>query len=63
MNEPKRPLQDEAERRSDWRGDEDRPEPEAAGHTLPASEDDDETQGGNAHEEPVSHPGTIPPPD
>ncbi len=62
MNEPKRTLQDEAERRSEWRGDEDAPQPEANGHTLPASEEGADLIG-DIPEQPLSHPGTIPPPD
>jgi hypothetical protein len=54
------PLQAEAARRKDWRGDESA-EPDAArsGHTPPASE------GGSAHEGSGKSPapGTLSPPD
>ena len=61
-----RVLKDEAEARKEWRGDEARaPKPESRGHTLPASEDEDEKMGGGADsgEAPVGPPGAVPPPD
>jgi hypothetical protein len=58
------PLKDEAAARSEWRGEELRPKPEAPGHTLPASEDDDERMGsGGGGDAPTGPPGTIRPPD
>ena len=56
-----RPLKDEAKARQEWRGD-DPPAPSAPGHTLPASEDGDET-GPDDERGSTGHPGTIPPPD
>ena len=61
-----RVLKDEAKARKEWRGDEaEAPRPESRGHTLPASEDEDERMGGGAGagEAPVGPPGTVPPPD
>ena len=60
-------LKDEAKARKDWRGEEEReiPKPEADGHTLPASEDQDERFGGGSStgQEQVGPPGTQSPPD
>ena len=60
-------LKDEAAARKDWRGEEsDAPKPESRGHSLPASEDEDEKMGGggaSSGEAPVGPPGTVPPPD
>lgn len=54
------PLKDEAAKRGEWRGDErERPRPEAPGHSLPASEDEDERLGGG----PGAPGPTITPPD
>ena len=56
------PLKDEAAAREEWRGSEPPAKPEASGHTLPASEDQDEEAGGGADAQanPLS---TIRPPD
>ena len=59
-------LKDEAAARKEWRGDEsEAPKPETRGHSLPASEDEDEKMGGggSSGEAPVGPPGTIRPPD
>ena len=58
-------LKDEAAAREEWRGKErEAPKPETGGHTLPASEDRDETPGGgDSGEAKVGPPGTAPPPD
>ena len=59
-------LKDEAAARKEWRGGESQaPKPEGSGHSLPASEDEDEKMGGAAGsgEAPVGPPGTISPPD
>lgn len=58
-------LKDEAAARKDWRGgDGEAPKPETRGHTLPASEDEDETMGdGGAGDAQVGPPGTQSPPD
>ena len=58
------PLKDEAAARAEWRGEEPAPKPEGSGHTLPASEDEDERMGsGGRGEAPTGPPGTIRPPD
>lgn len=41
-DERNEPLKDESRARPDWRGEEAPPRPEAPGHSLPASEDQDE---------------------
>jgi hypothetical protein len=64
MDEPDQPLKDEAAARKKWRGDDEQPKPEAAGHTRPASEDEDERMGsGSGGDAPTGPPGTIRPPD
>lgn len=65
MNEDKdQPLKDEAAARKDWRGDEEDEAPRAPGHSLPASEDQDERMGsGGGGDAPSGPPGTIRPPD
>ena len=64
QDDPDEPLKDEAAARKNWRGEEPAPRPEAPGHTLPASEDEDERMGGGAGgEAPTGPPGTIRPPD
>ncbi|HEY0625604.1 MAG TPA: hypothetical protein VGD10_02610 [Allosphingosinicella sp.] len=64
-NNPERPLADEAAKRREWRGDgADAPKPEAEGHTLPASEDDDERMKGRGGQIGAAPPlSTISPPD
>ncbi len=58
------PLKDEAAAREKWRGTEEAPKPEAPGHTLPASEDEDERMGsGGGGDAQAGPPGTIRPPD
>ena len=59
------PLKAEAAARKDWRGEEDGEKPQASGHTLPASEDQDERAGSGAGggDAPTGPPGTIRPPD
>jgi hypothetical protein len=59
----KRPLQDEAAAREEWRGSDEPARPE--GGSLPASEDEDERMGGGAGGDtaPTGPPGTIRPPD
>ena len=57
------PLKAEAAARKDWRGSEPEPKPEAPGHTLPASEDQDERAGGGVGDARPGSPGTIRPPD
>ena len=58
------PLKDEAAARKEWRGEEPPPKPEGSGHTLPASEDEDERMGsGGEGDAPTGPPGTIRPPD
>jgi hypothetical protein len=61
-NDPQHPLQNEAAARKKWRGEDEGPVPSAPGHTLPASEDQDERMesGGDSGSGP---PGTIRPPD
>ena len=58
-----RPLQDEAEKRKDWRGEEStRPRPDghgSKGHELPASEDEDEREKGSG----AGPAAVAPPPD
>jgi hypothetical protein len=62
--DPDQPLKDEAAARGEWRGDGPPPKPEGSGHTLPASEDEDERMGsGGEVDAPTGPPGTIPPPD
>ncbi|MFN3388855.1 MAG: hypothetical protein ACK40O_07960 [Allosphingosinicella sp.] len=58
-------LRDEAKARKDWRGEEgEAPKPETSGHSLPASEDRDETMAaGDSGQSKVGPPGTVPPPD
>lgn len=54
------PLQAEAARRKDWRGDESAaPEAERSGHTPPASESGSADEGSGKGQA----PRTIPPPD
>ena len=53
------PLQAEAAKREEWRGEEISVDPEASGHTPPASEHDDAKE---AHGEGQA-PRTISPPD
>lgn len=48
--------------RRDWH-DDNPATPAPGGHTLPASEDEDEALGRGGEEEGVGHPGTMPPPD
>jgi hypothetical protein len=63
-DDPDQPLKDEAAARKEWRGEEPPARPEAPGHTLPASEDEDERSGGGGSgEAPTGPPGTIRPPD
>jgi hypothetical protein len=63
MGRQDEPLKDEAARREEWRRGETRlGSSDAAEHTLPASEDDDETLGGEGGDA-VAHPRTIAPPD
>lgn len=62
MAEEKRPLQDEAAAREEWRGSEERPETPAAG-SLPASEDQDERLGGGGEGGAPADPRTPMPPD
>lgn len=62
MDRNKEPLADEAEARPGWRGDESVRPNGSGGHTLPASEDEDERID-DAADDAVGHPGTIPPPD
>ena len=57
------PLQDEAAARREWRGEEDGERPQAPGHSLPASEDEDERLGGGGGDAASGPPGTIRPPD
>ena len=57
------PLKAEAAAREGWRGSEPAPKPEAPGHTLPASEDQDERVEGGGGDAPSGPPGTIRPPD
>jgi len=65
QDDPDQPLKDEAAARKDWRGDEDGEKPQAPGHTLPASEDEDERMGGGSGGggAPGASSGTILPPD
>jgi hypothetical protein len=60
---PDEPLKNEAAARKEWRGEEPAPKPEAPGHTLPASEDEDERMGGGSSDASTAPPGTISPPD
>ncbi len=57
------PLKDEAAAREEWRGEEPRPKPQSPGHTLPASDDEDERMGTGGGDAPTGPPGTIRPPD
>lgn len=64
MDEDEGPLRSEALARDKWRGeDEAHRGLKGGGHTLPASEDDDERMGTGSEDEAVSHPRTMPPPD
>ncbi|HEX9955449.1 MAG TPA: hypothetical protein VGB48_09595 [Allosphingosinicella sp.] len=65
MADENEPLKDEAAAREKWRGAEDGEKPQAPGHSLPASEDEDERLGGasGSGEAPLGSPGTISPPD
>ena len=59
-----RPLKDEAGKRAEWRGEDEPPRPESGGHTLPASEDEDErAEGQGAPAGAVGPLTTAPPPD
>lgn len=62
MHRNKEPLADEAEARPGWRGDESARPDRSGGHSLPASEDEEERMGDGKNDA-VGHPGTIPPPD
>ena len=53
------PLEAEAAKRKDWRGDEISVDPAASGHTLPASEEDGAREAGGQG----PAPRTISPPD
>ena len=61
----KRPLEDEAAKRSEWRGDEGgAPLPDAGGHSLPANEDEDERLKDGDGPDDAAGPLTVaPPPD
>jgi hypothetical protein len=63
QDEADQPLKDEAAARGKWRGEEPAPKPEAPGHTLPASEDEDERMGSGSADSSTSPLGTIRPPD
>lgn len=56
----KEPLKDEARKRGEWR-EERTSRPEGQGHSLPASEDEDEAT--NKGDEPAKGFGIVPPPD
>ena len=61
----KRPLEDEAAKRAEWRGDKGgTAPPDTGGHSLPASEDEDERlKEGDGYDDDVGPLTIAPPPD
>lgn len=60
---PEGPLGSEALKRDEWRGKDEAGKPDAAGHTLPASEEGAADADGNRTEGPNPIAGTMLPPD